>query len=104
MEILTFLHTLYRHSVWALSVFIFLAIGMEVVIPGSVTPYFDPVPFAILAIILLSIDAMQEPDAGQRIISILKFVFIGILTILVLSVTFTFDGKSALIINIIKMV
>lgn len=97
MEIITFLHNLYRHSVWALSTFVLLTIGMELLMPGSVAPYLDPVPYAILAIVFLSIDAMQESDSGGGIVSILKFVFVGIFAILVLSMTFSFDGKSALI-------
>lgn len=40
---------LLMQSVYALDVFVLFMLGMEGVMPGSVTPYMDPLPFAVCA-------------------------------------------------------
>ena len=48
----------FRQCVYALACFSFFCIVGEWLVPGSVSPFIDPVPLAILALLLLVIDAM----------------------------------------------
>lgn len=59
----SFFSHFFRQCAWALSVFCLCALAMEWLIPDSVTPYFHLVPFAILALLMLVIDAVffHEP-------------------------------------------
>lgn len=51
---------------WALSAFVLVMLGMEFIIPGSVTPYLDPIPWTIVALFALTIDATKR-SAGSNI-------------------------------------
>lgn len=55
-----FLKSFLRQSTYALAFFVTLALLAEYFIPGSVTPFVDPLPLAILSLVLLSADAMRR--------------------------------------------
>jgi hypothetical protein len=47
-----------RQCVYALTVFSVITTLGEWIVPGSVSPYLDPIPLVILSLALLTIDAM----------------------------------------------
>ena len=49
----------FRQCTYALGFFAFVAVAAEWLVPGSVSPFLDPVPFALLALILMAGDAMS---------------------------------------------
>ena len=55
-----FLKSFLRQSTYALTVFAAVVLLAEYLTPGSVTPFMDPLPVAILALTLLSADAMRR--------------------------------------------
>ena len=84
----------YRHTVYATACFSAFSILMEWLIPGSVTPYVDPIPFAIFALIGFFIDASSREyrrDARLRLIFLIPILlFAGLFLI----TAFSFYGRS----------
>lgn len=70
-----------RHGMWALLLFVASALAMEALIPGSVMPYVDPVPFAILACIACSIDAVTRNVRAHSRVRLLFGLFLIMLMI-----------------------
>lgn len=66
----TFIYRLFLHCAWALSFFCGTALLVEFFIPGSVAVYIDPLPFTIIAIVGLCLDAVIRVSAKRRIIPI----------------------------------
>jgi hypothetical protein len=60
MGLKEFVSRFIRHSMWALSATVIVMFAMEFFIPGSVTPYMDPIPWAIVALLALTIDAAKR--------------------------------------------
>jgi multisubunit Na+/H+ antiporter MnhC subunit len=52
--------------IYALDVFVLFMLGMEGVMPGSVTPYVDPLPFAVCAMAASIGYAIFARDTLQR--------------------------------------
>lgn len=53
-------------TIYALDAFVLFMIGMEGVMPGSVTPYMDPLPFAVCALLASIGVAMIARDTSSR--------------------------------------
>lgn len=53
-------------TIYALDVFVLFMIGMEGIMPGSVAPYVDPLPFAVCALLASIGVAMIARDASSR--------------------------------------
>ncbi|MCW1892567.1 MAG: hypothetical protein KIH65_005035, partial [Candidatus Uhrbacteria bacterium] len=51
------------HAVYALDVFALFMLGMEGIMPGSVTPYLDPLPFVIVAMMASVLHAIFFSDS-----------------------------------------
>lgn len=81
-----FILKLFQQCAWALSIFCIFALGMEWLIPDSVTPYLHLLPYAIVAIVFLCIDAIflhERTTLAERVVT---GVAIGLLaTAMVLS-------------------
>ena len=50
----------FRQCAYALAFFSFVAILAEWLVPGSVAPFLDPIPVAIISMMLLAFDAMVQ--------------------------------------------
>lgn len=57
---------LLRQTGRALGTLVLLLLFAETVMPGSVTPYLDPLPLAVIAIIFLALDAALPYPATRR--------------------------------------
>lgn len=53
------LHFLFRHLVYATTFFAACALLFEALVPGSVTPFLDPLPFVILGLTGMAVVAMR---------------------------------------------
>ena len=63
MNLTGFLARLFFHASSAASVFAIATIAMESLMPGSVLPYLNPIPFAIVGLAGLSASAAITEDA-----------------------------------------
>ncbi|OGL79104.1 hypothetical protein A3E39_02565 [Candidatus Uhrbacteria bacterium RIFCSPHIGHO2_12_FULL_60_25] len=69
MSLSDFLKAFIRQCTYALAFFVAIVLVAEFLTPASVTPFLDPVPFAVLAFALLSADAMRrtvKPNSWVR--------------------------------------
>jgi hypothetical protein len=89
------------HAAWALAGFVIILLAMEFVIPGSVTPYLDPIPFAIIALAALSADAFTRPLAQCFLMRIPAGLFIALLTVLLIGSRVQAPGKSGTVLIIL---
>jgi hypothetical protein len=89
------------HAAWALSVFSTVILAMEFIIPGSVTPYVDPIPFAIAALAALSADAFTRPSAPRLLLRIPAGLFIALLTVILIGSRVQAPGKSAAVLIVL---
>lgn len=53
-------------TIYALDAFVLFMLGMEGVMPGSVTPYMDPLPFAVCALLASVGVAMIVRDTSSH--------------------------------------
>lgn len=53
-----------RHCLYALAFFALVCIAAEAIVPGSIAPFLDPLPFSILALGLLAVDGAY--GAGKQ--------------------------------------
>jgi hypothetical protein len=60
MTLINFLKSLLRQATYALMLFVIVALAAESFTPGSVTPFLDLIPLAILALVLLGADAVRR--------------------------------------------
>lgn len=60
MSLSDFLKAFIRQCTYALAFFVAIVLVAEFLTPASVTPFLDPVPPAVLALALLSADAMRR--------------------------------------------
>lgn len=97
MDLKEFVSRFILHCIWALSAFILVALGMEFFIPGSVTPYMDPIPFVIIALIVLFIDSVKRPVKVNPWLRIATGLLIVILTALVVGSDIQTWSKSNII-------
>lgn len=79
---------LFRHTIWAICVFVLLALGMETFMPGSVTPYLDPIPYAVVGLGGLFIDAVfrtapQKKLLGTIWLCIVIAISLGVIALLI---------------------
>jgi len=95
MTLTYFFIALNRHAAYALSVFVLLILVAEWLVPNSVTPFLDPIPFAIFALVLLSMDAFFFESQKKRRWSAIGVSFIGIILLaLMFSFSQTFHGRT----------
>ena len=59
MTVLAMIGTVIRQCLYALAFFSVTAILAEWIVPGSVTPFLDPVPLVIASLLLLTIVAFS---------------------------------------------
>lgn len=97
MTSITFIKRFLLHCIWALSATVVVLFFMEFVIPGSVTPYADPLPWAVIAIAALSVDAMIRPIAPKRWFRPALGIALLILSLLMISTGINAWGKSTTI-------
>lgn len=70
------------HAVYALDVFALFMLGMEGIMPGSVTPYLDPLPFVIAAMVLSILHAIFFSDNASPWARRLFLICTGVIAIL----------------------
>jgi hypothetical protein len=90
MTLTDFLKSLLRQATYALTLFVIVALAAESFAPGSVTPFLDPIPFAILALLLLGADAVRREVKPRTWIRLFTCFILAVIVIaLVISKTWT---------------
>lgn len=97
MDFSLFLKRLLFHISAAVAAFGGLAVALEFVMPGSVTPYLNPIPFVIVGLAGLAIDAAIRPVESRPL---WRRIALAILAIVLASVfafaAFGTDGKASI--------
>ncbi|MBD3251601.1 hypothetical protein GF380_04085 [Candidatus Uhrbacteria bacterium] len=91
MELRHFLRVWSAHAIYALAIFGMLLLVMEWVIPGFITPYLDPIPFVMVALIVMTMDAINRHTKRSPYLVILTgaIAFVGTVSWFLIMVPFT---------------
>ncbi|HWQ99407.1 MAG TPA: hypothetical protein VN397_01005 [Candidatus Methylomirabilis sp.] len=89
-----FLKTFFRHTAYALALFVVVVLTAEFLTPGSVTPFIDPLPLGVVAFAFLSADAMRRQAPSRPWARIIAGVFVSAGILLVLSTSSVVAGSA----------
>lgn len=91
-----------RQATYALTAFVIAACALEVLMPGTVLPIMDIVPFALLASVLLVYDAARRPQPhGLGWIEAVGKLFCAGLLFATLFALIPWDGRAGLAATIV---
>jgi hypothetical protein len=98
MTMIQFFERLLSSTACAAAVFGVVLIAMETLMPGSVLPYLNPIPFVIAGIVGLSIDAAICPAATRsRWRTAMLAIVVAAIVFVFSFVGIGFDGKISIV-------